>query len=495
MNKREKIATIFALTMLLLSNAISHAQIEDGSIAPNFYGTDMSGETHELYSYLEDNKYVVIYFIATWSDPCWSDHNGAWNGTAGTGAMNQLYNDHGTDNGGIVEVLMVEGDSNTNDYCVIDEPGCNYTTHGNWTQDNPVPIINNASIANQFGITEYPTVMTICPSGAVFETGTQTAASHWSFIQTLVCPALPQFDAGLQFSSDDVLSCEISEIVVNLVNLGSEEINNLTIVSEGGTPEINLDWTGSLESFDTEELNFGEISVNEGEELVISIVESDDNMDNNSIAPAIASIPSTTHIRLELQSDLYPEDFSFYILNANNEVVISDGAWGGLGQNALIIEDYYLPETGCYTVWLYDSYGDGLFEGAYCQVYGLDAEGVAMQPILDIQPGEFSEVMGGVNANELIVNIHENELELDHLEIYPNPAFDSIHLSFELNQPGNTFFELIDPSGKLVFSQSLGGLGTGKHNHLIEISDVAAGFYQVFLTCNNKRLGTRLKVE
>jgi len=346
--------------IILLISGMATAQIEDGSLAPNFVVSDIDGETHDLYSYLQEGHFVVLFFMATWSDPCWSYHNGAWNGTDGQGAMNVLYNEHSVDNGGNVIVLMVEGDPATNTECVVGGPGCNYTTHGNWAMDTPYPIINNAMIADLYGIGDYPIIMTICPNGFVSESGTLTGAGHWSVIQNYDCPELLANDAGLQINPNS--SCEETELTVDIVNLGTDSVTALNIVSTGITPEVNMDWTGNLGTLESETISFGFVTAIEGEEMMLSITDVDEDMNNNDVVPTLGAVEGSTHIHLELQSDTYPEDFSFYIYNEFGDLVVNDGGWGDLGADVLIERDYFLPELGCYTLQLFDSYGDGLLK-------------------------------------------------------------------------------------------------------------------------------------
>ena len=79
---------------LLLSVAIlfgtataANAQLSDGSVAPNFTVTDINGNSHTLYDYLDNGYTVIMDMSATWCPPCWSYH------TAGT--LEDVWMNHG----------------------------------------------------------------------------------------------------------------------------------------------------------------------------------------------------------------------------------------------------------------------------------------------------------------------------------------------------------------------------------------------------------------
>ena len=58
------------LTLLagIMITQCAFAQLPDGSIAPDFTATDINGTTHNLQSYLDEGKSVVLLFDATWND-------------------------------------------------------------------------------------------------------------------------------------------------------------------------------------------------------------------------------------------------------------------------------------------------------------------------------------------------------------------------------------------------------------------------------------------
>ena len=62
----------FLLTFLvsIVFFTSGYSQLPSGTIAPAFTVTDLDGNTHDLYSYLNNGVSVVIDVSATWCGPC-----------------------------------------------------------------------------------------------------------------------------------------------------------------------------------------------------------------------------------------------------------------------------------------------------------------------------------------------------------------------------------------------------------------------------------------
>ena len=101
---------IFASLLLCLN---SYSQLPNGSIAPDFTATDVYGNQHRLYDYLDDGYSVILIIDATWNGPGWNYLTG--------GSLQSLWSTHGpagepgvsqntTDD---VMILWFEGDPST----------------------------------------------------------------------------------------------------------------------------------------------------------------------------------------------------------------------------------------------------------------------------------------------------------------------------------------------------------------------------------------------
>jgi thiol-disulfide isomerase/thioredoxin len=161
----------------------SFAQLADGSVAPDFTVTDINGNSHRLYDYLNNGYTVIIDISATWCPPCWSYHNqhileNVW---ASHGPSGELGVNANTTND--VIVLFFEGDPST----TLDQlNGIGTGTLGDWTEGVSYPIIDDATISSLYQIGYIPTIYTICSDKTVSESGQLSVVSHYNFAQE--CP-------------------------------------------------------------------------------------------------------------------------------------------------------------------------------------------------------------------------------------------------------------------------------------------------------------------
>ncbi len=231
---------LLLLLLAMLGWGAAHAQIPDGSVAPDFNATDLDGNSYNLYSMLDSGYTVYLDFSATWCGPCWSYHN--------SGALKDLYDDYGPQGTNEVRVFFLEGDAATNLSCLYGPAGCNGGTQGNWVAGTPYPIIHQQgpTIANSYQINYFPTVFCVCPySRKVYEAGTLPASALYSF-------------------KDDV--CAPPPLIVSLnsatsVRCFGTNTGALDIQPEGGAPPYTYAWSNGATTQDLNNIPAGSYSV------------------------------------------------------------------------------------------------------------------------------------------------------------------------------------------------------------------------------------------
>lgn len=135
-----RIALLIALSILTLG---SSAQ-PDSATFPDFTYTDIAGETHHLYGYLDAGKTVIVDVMATWCPLCVNSIPG----------LEDVFETHGPGGDDTMRVLSFERDAST-------------TNEVTWAANNGVnsPIITGAEtlISDTWNITYQPRYFVICP--------------------------------------------------------------------------------------------------------------------------------------------------------------------------------------------------------------------------------------------------------------------------------------------------------------------------------------------
>ena len=145
---------ITILTFLVISLS-SHAQLANGSTAPDFNLTDIDGNSHRLYDYLAEGKVVFVEFFACHCPSCWAHHN--------TGIMESLYQNYGPTGTDQIMVIMIEYDqwNGTNEF-----NGTAGWTQGDWITNSSIPKVNaenpDRDIFTDYNMIYFPMVYKIC---------------------------------------------------------------------------------------------------------------------------------------------------------------------------------------------------------------------------------------------------------------------------------------------------------------------------------------------
>ena len=462
-----KNSVVFAFQLVFVLHL--SAQLPSGAQAPDFTATDLNGQTWHLYDLLESGKIVILEVGATWCQPCWAYHS--------SGVMQDLYEEHGPQGDGRLQVLYVEGDPHTNLDCLHGLPGCNGYTPGDYTAGIDYPIFDNAAIADSFQVNYFPTLFVICPNKKLYEVNPVGAEALWEEAQK--CPvASGTNNAGIfQYSPGtdlrEICGTQNLSPSFNLVNLGSATLESATIELKWNNSTVQtMNWYGSLPVYGETPITLDAVPTSGAGTLRTQIVSvnggSDDDASNNLKINNFTAAPefSSQQVILKIRTDNYAietywelrDDQGNVLDHGGNENVGPNGGnvifdlTPGVGtypNNALIKDTLALPVGGCYSLHFVDAYGDGMccnFGNGYYKLYNID------NPVVPIMTGDEFAANDNRRFGALSNSVAVGEAtESFNLEIYPNPASDQLFMKWEMLKPTTVQGAVYNALGECVY--------------------------------------------
>lgn len=487
---------ILALLVFSVGAPAVNAQIADGSLlTQNITFTDLDGTSHDVFSYLDQGKTVILDLFAVWCAPCWNYHN-TGTGHPNAGALKTVWNNYGPGGTDELMVFAIETDNSTAQASMYG--GGNSV--GNWVTNTPYPMAN-ANIGGIFQQGYYPYIIRICPNRQIFELGQQSASVIYSETNACLGPQGENNGALLGYVGD-LESCEVIELKVNLQNLGSNDLTNATINANAGTTQlVTYEWSGNLAPFAVTEVSLGEVALSGPSNVTFTITSADDFAgDNTTSAALVPGIESSANLEVKVIADGFGPEIYWRIISESgtlisqggNQGVGTNGGGGSTGATPPNGQGTYadgstnthlvdLPANGCYSFEIYDYFGDGI-----CCLYGQGS-----YTVKDLSTNEVLFSGGSFTTNEKkkmitsVVGIAE-PTSLTTFNIYPNPTRNDLNMQFDLAEAQHVTVDVHDILGKLIKSFDYGTL-SGTNLRTLSMEDQNQGMYMLVMNIGEQR--------
>ena len=259
-----------------------------------------------------------------------------------------------------------------------------------------------------------------------------------------------------------------------VASYGTNDISSLEIrynVNDG--PEQSYSWTGNVGYLKIRQIELPQIDFEVLEDNVLTIYFAtvnggdDDYRINDTIRKSFDKAPVVEdNVSLMIKLDSHPEETSWEITNDAGQVVFSGGPYST--PNGFISEVLEFETTDCYRFTIYDAAGNGLQSPAFFNLFK------GTQPILS--GSAFGSMATVQFSGEVNVGIAAEPWQ-GNLEIYPNPATNSLQISYVTSQPADVDIRLMNQAGQVIQSITPFRAEAGLHQTGLDLTMVPAGIY------------------
>ena len=267
---------------------------------------------------------------------------------------------------------------------------------------------------------------------------------------------------------------EVSPLVT-IANAGATTLTTLEVNYKVNNETLNVyNWTGSLTYGEAEAVELPAVSFNvlPENDLLIYTTNPNGNPDEDPMMDTTSAVFSSAaeavpDIHFYLKLDDNPAETTWELKNSAGTVLYSGGPYVEAQQ--FVQETFPLTNDDCYTLYLYDSGGDGLLDPGFFALREYD-----YSLIYENNDFEGSEEL--VQFSVDIVSIDENEA-IKGFAVSPNPFKDFTHVSFTLEKSQQVDMKVYNMIGEVIYAEGTKEYGPGQNTIVIDGKQMQAGIY------------------
>jgi len=280
-----------------------------------------------------------------------------------------------------------------------------------------------------------------------------------------------QFDANLtSVNAQDIVCANSNNIEVSFRNFGNQNLTSLEIeYSVGGGIAQTYNWSGNLSPGATETVSINNVSFTPvvNNQVTISLKNpngnTDQNLANNNSSTQfyhyqsygiVSSGHSTGNCSFEITTDQYASETSWEIIDDNGNVLSSGGPYSSQGT---FNSNFNLP-SGCYSLYVYDSYGDGITGGGYTL---RDSNGDVIHQKYNFNGSKDQDFFEMGSSTNVLEEINSN------IYLFPNPCTGILNIDGSFD--------------KIMIYNSLGTLVYEGFSNTIDLSKLNNGIYSTIV--------------
>lgn len=461
------------ILLILLFPLFSFAQLPTNSIAPDFDIIDIDGESHRLYDYLDQGKFVILEFFGARCAPCWSFHE--------THLLEDLYQEYGPEGSDELMIIAIEVEK----YTGLEELMGGNGAVGDFVTGISYPVVNDeagpesefivSKTAQLYGLNFTPNLYVVCPNRLLtlhrvvdLDAEKIFKTSDSCISQTVGNDAYLLDVKGMNPTCEDAYN----QVQCIFYNNGSTLIEDLSIeVYKNQELQYSESWTGSMSTYEYDTIDLSAFSAH-GNELTNYEIKlgwtKDDNQGNNEVIfdinPIIAESKINFQIEKEILTSWQKEEWSMIDQDGNELFRLSS--------------DSLVSGTSIYEVEIPSSVS--------CLYYQSDAKSFFPDDKITITNADGGQLLifqdsTGLRDYSEHVLFHSGysdvqDIDLSpHIKVYPTLTNDIVNI--ETDGVGECLLEIFSLQGESLLKTSFDG-----RFHSQSISHLMGGMYVLIVS-------------